>query len=436
MAERRTCFYHGAKRSHARKVRSSSQPSDNRNRSQRIALIKKAKAPITSSRTNATGTPETKRTSKRLAASAKKKSAPPTDKPFFKYPAITPAPKHLETPQAIQVVDDILSSVGLSHGTRSSIKNTWKSGERKPVGKQKALAEELRRKPAPKLELDRSTLLSEQKGIVHAFSTRSGGTTRVYRPGLPRTQGDLNLGFTSHDDRSNVQENRNRLLQSVGGKSSDWKLVTLHQKHTAIVTVLTDETTVQLRGDAVISPLSHRLLAVMTADCIPVLVADPVNNVVAAFHAGWRGTLARIVERGIGTMRMLYNSDPAHLVAAIGPGINACCYAVSEDIQHNFRSQFAYADELFTSVFESDPIRDKYPLLFLTARAPGHSPIGPQLHLNLVEANRRQLLDAGLAEANIDTASATCTACNTSRYFSHRAEQGFTGRMMSVIGQK
>lgn len=398
---------------------------------------------VASSRTNASHsaapTPESeKRISKRLqkAAQKSKGSKAPVDKPFFKYPAITPAPVHLETPEAISRVDDLLGSIGLSHGTRSSRRNTWKSGERRPVGRQKALSEELARKPAPKLELDRSALLDVfSKEVVHAFSTRSGGVTRVYRPGLPRTQGDLNLGFTKHDDRSNVSENRKRLVQSVAGKSSDWKLVTLHQKHTPIVQVLNDSETTQLRGDAVITQLRHRLLSVMTADCIPVLVFDPERKVVAAFHAGWRGTLARIVERGIGTMRMLYGSNPQKLVAAIGPGIGGCCYSVGEELRHDFQSQFEYADSLFSHVFESDPIRDKYPLLFLTARAPGHSPIGPQLHLDLVEANRRQLLDAGLQQKNISV-NGTCTSCNTSRYFSHRAEQAFTGRMMSVIGLK
>ncbi len=80
-------------------------------------------------------------------------------------------------------------------------------------------------------------------------------------------------------------------------------------------------------------------------------------------------------------------------------------------------------------------MKTKYPLLFLTARAPGHSPIGPQTHLNLWEANRRQLLAAGLLAKNI-TVTGLCTACNTERFFSHRAERGFTGRMLNVIVER
>jgi hypothetical protein len=175
------------------------------------------------------------------------------------------------------------------------------------------------------------------------------------------------------------------------------------------------------------------LLAIQTADCIPVLIADRRRRAVAAFHAGWRGTLKRIVETGVGRMRLEFGSRPEDLVAAIGPGIGQCCYAVGEEVRAEFESQFSYAAELFCDVYNSNPVREKYPLLFLTARAPGHSNIGPSLHLDLVEANRRQLLDAGL-KADAISVVGDCTSCRTDRYFSYRAEHGFTGRMFSVIG--
>jgi hypothetical protein len=92
-----------------------------------------------------------------------------------------------------------------------------------------------------------------------------------------------------------------------------------------------------------------------------------------------------------------------------------------------------YAPELFREVYDADPVREKYPMLFLTARAPGHSEIGPSMHLDLAEANRRQLLAAGLKKAAIFM-TGQCTSCQTDRFFSHRKEQGFTGRLMSVIG--
>ena len=175
------------------------------------------------------------------------------------------------------------------------------------------------------------------------------------------------------------------------------------------------------------------LLGVQTADCIPVLVADPKRRVVAAFHAGWRGTVKRIVEAGVGRMRLQFGCRPEDLTAAIGPGVGACCYAVGDEVWSSFESQFRYAEELFHEVYDSDPVRTKYPMLFLTQRAPGHSPIGPSLHLDLVEANRRQLLDAGLGEQAIYSTGG-CTSCHRELFFSHRASHGHAGRMMSVIG--
>jgi hypothetical protein len=175
------------------------------------------------------------------------------------------------------------------------------------------------------------------------------------------------------------------------------------------------------------------LLAIQTADCIPVLVADRKQRAVAAFHAGWRGTVKRIVESSVGSMRLTFGSRPQDLIAAIGPGIGLCCYAVGEEVLSEFESQFSYARELFREVYDSDPVRKKYPMLFLTQRAPGHSPIGPSLHVDLVEANRRQLLSAGLSPESIQIVGG-CTQCHTDLFFSHRASHGHAGRMMAVIG--
>jgi purine-nucleoside/S-methyl-5'-thioadenosine phosphorylase / adenosine deaminase len=104
-------------------------------------------------------------------------------------------------------------------------------------------------------------------------------------------------------------------------------------------------------------------------------------------------------------------------------------------VRTQFEAQFAYAGSLFREVKESDPVREKYPLLFLTARAPGHGQLPVKLFLDLVEANRRQLLDAGVLARNIET-SAPCTACHTELLFSFRAEKSATGRMMAAAGIK
>ncbi len=189
------------------------------------------------------------------------------------------------------------------------------------------------------------------------------------------------------------------------------------------------------KADGQITAEPGLLIAIQTADCIPVLVADRKRRVVGAFHAGWRGTVKRIVETGVGLMRLQFGCRPEDMIAAIGPGVGACCYAVGEEVLSAFESQFIYARELFREVYSTDAVRNKYPMLFLTQCAPGHSPIGPSLHLDLVEANRRQLLDAGLKPRAIHAVGG-CTSCHTELFYSHRASQGHAGRMMAVIGIK
>ncbi len=285
--------------------------------------------------------------------------------------------------------------------------------------------------------------------LIHGFSTRRGGVSTAYRPGVRKPGcGELNLGFTAVDSRENVERNRELFVQALldgadrkarPGQARKVKLRLLRQIHSGLVHRTTGrvdagaESKESLRGDGMIATGPGALLGIQAADCIPVLVVDVRQRIVAAFHAGWRGTLARIVERGVGRLRAEFGSLPGDLTAAIGPGIGRCCYSVGEEVRMEFDSQFAYADALFEEVFDLDPIKEKYPMLFLTARAPGHSNLGPSLHLDLVEANRRQLLDAGIAPEKI-YALHLCTACDTRRFFSYRAEQGFTGRMIGAIG--
>jgi polyphenol oxidase len=274
------------------------------------------------------------------------------------------------------------------------------------------------------------------KWLRHGFSSRSGGASKIYAGDV--NTGDLNLSWTKEDDAKFVRLNRKRFVAAVA--VSGFKLVTLRQTHSGVVRNLDKirkpmekAGRAVLRGDAMMTTRSGLLLGIQTADCVPVLLVDVKKKVVAAFHAGWRGTLARIVERGAGTMRLTYGSRTADLRAVIGPGIGPCCYAVSDDVHIEFDSQFAYAPELFSEVYDSDPIREKYPMLFLTQRAPGHSNIGPQIHLDLWEANRRQLLAAGLEEKNISVL-AQCTSCQRQKFFSHRRDSGLTGRMLNAIG--
>ena len=134
-------------------------------------------------------------------------------------------------------------------------------------------------------------------------------------------------------------------------------------------------------------------------------------------------------------MHRNFGSRARDLKAAIGPGIHGCCYEVGPEVRDQFESQFPYAEKLFRVVEETNPVREKYPMLFLTARAPGHSELPKKIYLDLVEANRQQLLAVGVPAKSIE-ASPLCTNCRTDLLFSYRAEKGKTGRMMAAVGIK
>ena len=138
------------------------------------------------------------------------------------------------------------------------------------------------------------------------------------------------------------------------------------------------------------------LLAIRVADCTPVIVVDRKRKAVGIFHAGWRGTAQRIVEKGIGEMRRQLGCDPEDMLAVIGPAIGACCYEIGEEVENEFDSQFAYSKELFEDVFDSWSLKTKYPWPSLNQRAPGHGEPAMSRHLDLVKANWCQLLDAGV----------------------------------------
>jgi YfiH family protein len=293
-----------------------------------------------------------------------------------------------------------------------------------------------------KLNILRAQHLTEVQWLVHGFSTRVSGCSRAYR------KGDLNLGFTKDDDRRAVERNRRAFLQEVGAVSEGrsvrnrrptlWPIVTLRQVHSDIIHCVDSHSVSSvsnepLTGDGLLTATPGLLLAIQTADCLPVILVDAKRRAIGVFHTGWRGTVKRIVEKGVGQMQHWFGSRPRDLRAAVGPGIHGCCYDVGEDVRGKFESQFSYAGKLFREVKESDPVREKYPLLFLTARAPGHGELPNKIFLDLVEANRQQLLEAGVPSKSIWT-SPLCTNCNHDLLFSHRGEKGKTGRMMGVVG--
>ena len=281
-------------------------------------------------------------------------------------------------------------------------------------------------------EVLQSGALREFPWLIHGFSTRQGGASTCYGGH------DLNLGFTHDDQAENVKRNRGAFLLAMGAtdaNGSPWPIVQVKQIHSSIVHKIESPPPQPLAGDGLITDTRGLLLAVRTADCVPVLAVDIERKTVGTFHAGWRGTAARVVEKGIGEMRRHFGSDPAGLRAVIGPCIRRCCYIVGDEVRAESESQFTYAADLFHETFNSNSLHVRYPLLFLNQRAPGHGDAASELHLDLVEANRRQLEAAGVAPDHIEIVDG-CTACDTKRFFSHRAEFGKTGRMMAAIGIK
>lgn len=279
-------------------------------------------------------------------------------------------------------------------------------------------------------------LLRRFSWLTHAFTTRKPG--------------EFNLNYSVAKSPGAVTRNRRALLRALGGR---WQLVTLKQRHTDIVRGVNKvprsegvmrerDGALKLYGDALITDRPGLLLAVQVADCLPILLVDTKRRVVAAVHAGWRGTMKRISEKTVGEMRARFGCRPQDIRAAIGPGIHRCCYEVGREVVERFEAQFPYWEKMVRRVKTSVPdVIWQQRLMSREPLAPGvrrprpalTAPAEEKLYLDLVEANRRQLVAAGLRAKSI-TASPLCTVCRTDLLFSHRAEHGHTGRTMGLIG--
>ncbi len=256
------------------------------------------------------------------------------------------------------------------------------------------------------------------------FSRRLGGVTHGFAE--VKEDGLLNLGFVPHDEESAVEENRRRLLRAMDDIRADaaegtgWRLVVAKQVHGVEVRKVTagtiEEAMADGRGrweaDGLVTDVPGVLLGVGAADCVPVLVADRRLRVVGAFHAGWRGTAAGMAGTGVARMQAAFGTRAEDCVAALGPSIGACCYEVGAEVRDAFERR-----------------RDGSGL------ATEHD---GRWRLDLWEANRRQLVEAGVPATAV-TVLGECTSCSRDeagrrRYFSHRAEKGLAGRMLGVIG--
>jgi polyphenol oxidase len=273
-----------------------------------------------------------------------------------------------------------------------------------------------------------SRALGKLGWLVHGFSTRPGGASVL--DGKP----SLNLGFTDWDERDRVTANREKFMAALDARKMP--LVTLRQFHSDVIHLAAAQCAEAPKADALTTGTSGLLLGVQTADCVPILLADTRQRVVAAIHAGWRGTLARIVAKTLGRMTMEFGTRPREVTAALGPAIGRCCYEVGPEVAQAFAAQFAPAPDWFDGPFEQlahgeEPLS----LPWLSMMPPGHELPPPRVRLDLRASNRWQLIDAGLPEKQI-AVNDLCTACRTDVLFSYRREGAKTGRLMTVIGIK
>jgi len=249
----------------------------------------------------------------------------------------------------------------------------------------------------------------EQAGFVNAFSTRLGGVS-------PLPSNALNLAYFRGDERENVTENRRRFLKAIEAENA--RIVTARQTHS--IERYTVETEEQARGpqpdcDAMITKMTDVLLAVQTADCLPVLIGDAKSGAMAAIHAGWRGTAGRITERTIADLMLVHGVNPRDCVAALGPAACAECYEVGEDVIEQYKKEFGYWRNLLMN-FKA----------------------GGKAHLDIRAANIQQLKFCGFSEDSIHAAD-YCTMHQNELFFSYRREgksqPSGVGRSLSVIGK-
>lgn len=279
--------------------------------------------------------------------------------------------------------------------------------------------------------------------LVHGFSTRPGGVSEMPadRDTLRRkaaAQNVLNLGFTDWDVRGRVVSNRGKFFGAIAAiGASEMRPITLRQIHSDVACRVSRDFgggDTPPKADALFTRERGVLLAIQTADCVPILLADTKQRAVAAVHSGWRGTLQRIAQKTLGRMQMEFGTRPGDVIAAIGPSIGKCCYEVGSDVAKEFHAQFGNARDWFDGPFDALAAGENDPnwLPWLTMRPPGHAPPSPSVQLDLIAANRAILEEAGVPAENI-SASGLCTACRTDLFFSYRREKK-TGRMMAAVG--
>lgn len=246
--------------------------------------------------------------------------------------------------------------------------------------------------------------------IRHGFSTREGGVSQGYFSAM-------NLGFGRGDTRENVMENYRRFCGAVGIQPE--RMVFSDQVHEDTVCKVGNLETAGTamgkkleRVDGIVTDQPEITLVNSYADCVPLLFVDTGHRVVAGSHSGWRGTVKKIGKKTIECMKEWYGTQPADVLAVIGPSICVSCYEVSEDVAEEFQRVFS-KNQWETFLFAKPDQPGKY-------------------QLDLWKANQCILLDAGIKKENISV-SCICTCCNSKHLYSHRASKGKRGNLVSMI---
>ena len=251
--------------------------------------------------------------------------------------------------------------------------------------------------------------LSKHKGIRHFVSTRTGGFSNS-------PYNSLNLALHVGDDPDKVLKNRKRLAQAIGIPLDQFTIA--KQVHSGNVKVIsdkligsgsTDEENAIENADAMVTDVPGICLIILVADCVPMLFFDPARNVIAAAHAGWRGTLQSIALHTVRTMEKDFGCSPQDILVGMGPSIGPCCYEVGPEV-------IAQVKALLSS--RQEYIR--------------HESKDGKGYLDLQKANRDQLVEAGIRRKNIETAN-QCTSHNAHIFFSYRHQHGETGRFGAGI---
>jgi YfiH family protein len=257
--------------------------------------------------------------------------------------------------------------------------------------------------------------LPQNGAVRHAVFSRRGGVSAA-------PFDSLNMSLSVPDDRDRVYANR-RKAYGLFGRDTD-TVVHAHLVHGATVARVTQAhngTWVE-HVDGLITDQPGCVLSMNFADCTPIFLYDPRRQAIGLGHAGWRGTVAGLPGAMVRAMSTEFGSDPADLVAAVGPCIGPCCYEVGSLVIDAVREAFAQPEELLPDV----PKAGQRP----HDRSNGRRSVSGNRYFDMREANRRDLAKAGVSSIEM---SEYCTACRTDMFFSHRAEKGRTGRFGTVF---